>query len=322
MSCKIEGCQLPKNHFNPLIAPFTRWHGKVVKSFEAFPKKAIAKEIAKRIAILVAAPFAYLALGILALAGLLSHSDYKRNHRIELKSAKLKKQDEMELQKKKIEESQGLKGMINALGGIQNIRELHPPADWKGTFELKELSSPVMSYYHQQNPCFIITYLKPQKTVEDNFQFKKEGTTLCSDIILWDRKNEEWKLLNDGELGYHPSKSFIAKGSAHEKFMLDRIGRLIKGEPVGMLQNYPGMGLFIPEDKSSYKPADSYLKGEDLVAYMKIPTKYYEVEPLSGTTDLFLYDPGRTAIENFNSFYEKYPASSQKKSSQIKDNLA
>ena len=97
MSCKVEGCNLTKYHYNPLITPLVKFHGKIVQTFDSLPKKAQVAEIAKRILRVIVAPFAYLALGPAALVGIAFNASWQKSHESEHKNEK--KQNEVEAQK-------------------------------------------------------------------------------------------------------------------------------------------------------------------------------------------------------------------------------
>lgn len=320
MSCKVEGCNLSKYHYNPLITSLGKFHGKVVNTFDSLPKKDKVAEVAKRIVRLVAAPFAYLALGLAKLVGLAFNASWKKSHESALKKAELKKIEEQ----KKIEDSQGLTGLINALGGQEAVDKFPVNEKWDGVLKPLEMPGPVMrGFFNKGSPLFVFTYFKPntEDAVEGIFQKQKTGTYVQhSEGLGWNNETGQWQMFgqDESELDLRPS-GHILKGSVLEKHMLDRVSRLMKGEPVGMLQRYPGMGFIMPEDKTPFKPTDSYLKGEELEAYKKADTGFYEVEVEEGVTDLFLYDPREPAKSNAQKLLASFPKCVKKPAEESKE---
>ncbi|HEX2583391.1 MAG TPA: hypothetical protein VHL30_04670 [Chlamydiales bacterium] len=59
---------------NPLVNPIINFHSKISSSFDNLPSQGKILEIAKRVALIAISPLAYLALGLLALAGLAFNS--------------------------------------------------------------------------------------------------------------------------------------------------------------------------------------------------------------------------------------------------------
>lgn len=80
MVCKIDACNRPIYHHNPLIDPLLNFHGKIINLLCELPKEGIALEVAIRIGYVVVSPFAYLALSFTALAGLILSRIWKRRH--------------------------------------------------------------------------------------------------------------------------------------------------------------------------------------------------------------------------------------------------
>jgi hypothetical protein len=83
---------------NPLIKPLIKFHGKIASSFDCLPSQGKTLEIAKRVVIIVISPFAYLTLGLLALAGIAANSVFK-NRAVKNLSNKPQNQNSIQNQK-------------------------------------------------------------------------------------------------------------------------------------------------------------------------------------------------------------------------------
>lgn len=90
MPCKVNGCSQSKHHYNPAISSLNKYNHHLANSFSALPEKGKAAECAKRIVLILAIPFAYLALSLSSMIGLTFDSALKKKHEEEILSLKPK----------------------------------------------------------------------------------------------------------------------------------------------------------------------------------------------------------------------------------------
>jgi len=309
MACKIEGCNSSKYHYNPLITPLKNFHGRVVKAWDNLLKDGLG-EVVKRIGTFVIALIAYPGLGLVALGGLVSNKFWLTKHPQVIDSAK-----------KHIEVGQGYEGMVKALGGKEVCDDLPEINHWRsGEMKLDELQTSVMKGSHRDDSSFFVfSYFKRELNDDDMELLKRSGEYIGYSAVKeggdFVEVEDECEYVWQGNVnGYQSELNFRAQqdipvGSFLEKCMLDRIKRLMQGEPVGRLKEYPGLLICIgkPDNKDDFRPTDSYLKGEELEIFMDEDCEYYEVEVEEGATDLFLYDPNKTEEENKLALLEKFP---------------
>ena len=168
--------------------------------------------------------------------------------------------------------------MVKALGGIDNVLSL-PIQDLNSIDALT--TSVYRAYANDGSVCVVFCY------------DKHDGMNFNNVVERLKRVGNKWKLdwtsgaqgnFNIGIL------SDINDGSLGQKYMLEKISRLIQGKPIGQLKKYD-IGGKKPEDKSTYRPNDAYLKGNELDEYMDIEDAYfYETNPQHGITDIRLHD--------------------------------
>lgn len=303
MSCRVIDCRESNNyHYNPLCATFHEFHGRVVACFDRMPDRGNCKEIVKRVAIVIVAPFAYIALGLSYLVGIISNSFWKDSHTAELQNKKAeaeeleKKKAEAEaLEKKKAIEAEVLEWLpfpkiMKAFGGAEKVKNI-PKLD-KEIFDIKEMTDPVMMFFKDQKPAFYFAVF--EKTV-DNTVVSENKVKKCVSLhgMAWNHDVNQWYaspknpiLSNAEKLVCFPGEKLVKE----EEFIADRIERLINGKSIGVLEVFPGLPIMLPEDKSPYKPneADSYLKGKDLDAYMQTQFIAYEKAPVEGSQETTL----------------------------------
>lgn len=187
--------------------------------------------------------------------------------------------------------------MVDALGGIDALMMLPEIslADWNGVFNqelIKRLPGSVVWGMGNKHPFIVFLYTS---AVESG----------AVQIEMLSRTNDGWK----GESS-HPVGEFVLRKVGHGTIqdrtveagvMLKRIGRFVRGEAVGVMLPYqkhkdPKNRIVIhtnlqaaaaapfffgaharPEDRDYWRPADSYLKGDELECYMGIEDiQFYE----------------------------------------------
>jgi hypothetical protein len=272
MSCKVQGHTGSNYQRNPLISPLLDFHGRFLKTADNLRQEGKFAEVCKRIGYIVAAPFAYLALAFLALAGIIFNPIWKNKH--------VKKVEVIEKEK-----FEGIPSeMIQALGGVEKVRNLPKIVNWNGSNDI--LPFPIMFSEHKDGPILIFTTRKamPYYDLYPNSYY----IMFPIEAIQWQDKTETWRIKNpkESELGLRCSIP-IKKGSLEEKYMIERIARLVKGEPVGKFKQYTNKNTSAPvfskpDNKDEFRPADSYLKGEELEQYMGLNTVFYESEVPNG----------------------------------------
>jgi len=180
--------------------------------------------------------------------------------------------------------------MVDALGGIDQVLSFPKIGEWTGQITKSELKAPVM---RGDDGSLLFCYFKQgdrAKITGEYLKRNKDGT--------W-----EGAYSFPSELNLRVSNLKIKDGSLEEKYMLDKIHRLMNYKSVGRLEIYFENMFMKPADKESFRPTNAYLKGEDLTAYMDIETLFYE-RALKESTDIFLWDPRKTVKENKKLFKE------------------
>lgn len=173
--------------------------------------------------------------------------------------------------------------MVEALGGMDNVLKFPNLENWNGDITINHMTAPVVRGNHGK-PFLLFCYLVwNDETGKFNRLPKGEYLSRNKDDS-WEGAYGEATQLNLGVGSNH-----IIKGSLAEKQMLNRIKRLINGEPVGIIQRYTKAGeevLFVKENIDT--PKNAYLKSDELAAFMKEPTNQYERDPVKGS-EVFLY---------------------------------
>jgi chemotaxis protein histidine kinase CheA len=166
--------------------------------------------------------------------------------------------------------------MVEALGGFEKFMSFPTLQNWTPAIKREELTGSVMVGNKEGKPFIVFCYrirgeLKESGEIKVSFAFKSE---------CFERSEEGWTGANgsSNELNFKNSKS-VKEGSLEEKYLLDRIRRLMNYETVGRLNGCVKGEL----------PKDAYLQGEDLEHYMNLDLGYYERKPEEGTTDIFLW---------------------------------
>lgn len=185
--------------------------------------------------------------------------------------------------------------MVNALGGIEKVLSIPIIENWNGVLDKTNMSAPVMRGISKQGPFLLFSYK----------MFLKKYDTVKIDYLV--RTSKGWQgACFKGELNLGLGETSILEGSLEENYMLNRIARLMKGQPLGKLKNYPDV-LLINPNREIPQPEDAYLKGDELTAYMKFETIFYEKKVKPNTTNLFLWDLNRTDDQNNKYLLEKFP---------------
>lgn len=305
MACSISGCKEHNFHYNPLIEPLIKFHGKVIRTFDTLPKNGKVLEVVKRIAQVVAAPFAYLGLSMTALVGLCCNRHWKSTHSkkiAEIKSAKAKTKAEEEARVKAAEEEQrkaaeearrrleltekirretveGLDNprFIQAMGGAEAVRAIpHIDRSWDGDPDMKWMTAPVMKYIKNDVTYFMFAlyYLHPDPALK----YFNKGVA----ILSWNNQDKYWQCPSPQGVPHdllitptHDSR--VVLGSQEETKMIERIDHLISQEPVGFFVR-----------KGTLSPAEE---------------KAVEAQ----CTDLFLYDPRISEDLNWHAVLTKFP---------------
>ncbi len=275
MTCQVVGCGRPQNHYNLWKAELIEFHGRVVNCFDALPEEGKWAELAKRVALVAASPFLYLAYSIVYLAGMITDMYWENKHIAEI----------AEIEKEKIEWLPCPR-VIKALGGAEKVKQL--PELKVLTANPKQMEHPVMIHFHEGKPAFLFrVFLENGKSGPDDPGYPNHsGSGVIA--IAWNPQLQAWTGTNENPLLL--MQDLIPKDSLDEKYMAEKIERLVQGKPVGLMERYPGLGLFVPDDKSPYRPDEktSYLKGAALDEYMKTKTPYYEKEVIPGEEEIVL----------------------------------
>lgn len=204
--------------------------------------------------------------------------------------------------------------MVEALGGWEKMKTF-PVIYFTDTIDLDDLTAPVMIGEPGKPILVFCYYIK--NTFNDPY-LKKPSTGKYE--LKWEyicREPQGWKPADNVHCPLHlndPNR--ITEGSLGEKHMLDRIRRLMNGEAVGCLHRYEGYLLNKPDDVEKIRPKNSYLKGDEMTAYMKeAGTLWYERELEEKTTDLYLWDPSKDRTQQNLEFVAKFPNVIEKKPS-------
>ena len=172
--------------------------------------------------------------------------------------------------------------MVEALGGLERMKTFPTLTNWKGTLSVDDLKAPVMIGNRNGTPFLLFCYMKRKETHLSGYS---TGEYIERSPIGW-----KGAYATESELNLRDPNA-IKEGSLDEKHMLDRVRRLMNAEPVGILKKYKDVAISKPADKETIRPDDSYLKGDEMTAYMDLATIFYEREVEEGTTDLYLIDP-------------------------------
>ena len=194
--------------------------------------------------------------------------------------------------KKKLLDAYGPQ-MVEALGGLEKMKTFPTLTNWKGTLRVDDLKAPVMIGNRNGTPFLLFCYIKRDEEHVPHYPVKEYfDLNGCSTGEYIERTPEGWKgaYATQSELNLRDPNA-IKEGSLDEKHMLDRVRRLMNAEPVGILKSYEDFAILKPADKETIRPDDSYLKGDEMTAYMDLATIFYEREVEEGSTDLYLIDP-------------------------------
>ena len=182
--------------------------------------------------------------------------------------------------------------MIDALGGVKKILDLPVINNWN--FDEKTLPGPVTIGRKSDSQITLI------------FCYGRLTDKLRLDSEILERDGNGWKHRPKGlvaptnltEIDFTKNCEKIEDGSVTERFMTDKISRLVNGRAVGFVAKYPNTGFNKNLNKDETRPDNSYLNGAELEAYMDLETIYYETKPADGYTDLILYNPAVSRAEN------------------------
>lgn len=267
--CRIEGCDLPNYHYNPLISPLASFHGRLVKTFDTLPENKKVVEVAKRIVVCVAAPLAYLVLGLTALIGLALDGIFVKSH-----SIREDVQDAGRVSEQRPQPPRGFDQFMAAFGGRDAFERIDVLTEWDGTISPEFMTSPIMRHDHPDKVFVLFHLTKPQLT-RDQIPM---GRVHYVDVLVWNKHTESLEGamtdVNDLDLAANGS---VAPGSLLEDVIYDRVRRLVTGQYVGYAKRYQGVILLKPENKDEYRPNDAYLEREMLDRFMDENTLRYEV---------------------------------------------
>jgi len=194
--------------------------------------------------------------------------------------------------------------MVEALGGKAALESL-PVWDlrkWNGT--INEIPAPIMRGI-RDNGCPFLVFAYLVKRIEIVGGKGYPYTTLSGEFIEWNPSKKLWEMQQTMGVSNQLSLAIdvpgtIEKGSIEERYMLDRINRLMKGEPVGPLVPYPSDMLVKPKDFIVPRPDDAYLEGEAFEEYSKCRTRRYERKYEKDRSAVLLCDPRtKQAITEF-----------------------
>jgi hypothetical protein len=169
--------------------------------------------------------------------------------------------------------------MVEALGGIEAVKQMPIFANWGGTtgprFAGEQVPpAPITRYYDSYGTPFLVFYY-----------FKKEPSGWSAYVDCLCKEENGW-MGPSSELGRTMvGKDLFKEPNAEwERVLLDKVRRLVRGEAVGLLKEY-----------SSVLPEDVVMQGED---YAALGLRYYELKPEGGPTGIFLGDPTKDVAEN------------------------
>lgn len=180
--------------------------------------------------------------------------------------------------------------MLEALGGIDAVANLPVIEDWtwswRKDFENIEIKGPLMiGWRDPTKPFLLLSYWI--RNEEGYF-----STEPISATELLARGENGWSWMYNSldqspelTLGYD---KVIPDDNPKEKYMLDRIKRLLNDESIGVVEHYPEYGLTIARPKVLQRPTDAYLKDDELTEYLTLNFDYYETVPQPGKKEIFL----------------------------------
>lgn len=174
--------------------------------------------------------------------------------------------------------------IVEAIGGEAAFSSLPVVVNEDGVFDVEDMTAPIMKGSFGNYKYLLFSYI-----MEDATGKNKEYL----EFLSWKENEQCWWSPRSykRELAFCFSNEKIQKGSAEEHYMLNRIKRLVDGEPIGKLERYTSNGvdlLYKPNDKDLYRPSDAYLKGAELEAFMDFPCMFYERECPFGSFDIIL----------------------------------
>lgn len=129
-------------------------------------------------------------------------------------------------------------------------------------------------------------------------------------------EGSHWKIGANGDnfaLAFIGRGDIIPLGTPEEEYLYDRIGRLIKKEPLGGWKSFNFEDMTQAEDKSyAYKlppPPDAYLQGDDFKRHSDRFSfyGYYERKCLPDLPEFFLRDPGKEEKAELQNLENHYP---------------
>lgn len=186
--------------------------------------------------------------------------------------------------------------MVDALGGEDYALQIPVIEKWDGVIgrvDLKSFQAPVMrGNFSDGRPFLLFCYVKRDA---NSYQF-------YVDCLVRQEHGWESPKVEKSELGQTLIQCTIFKDTSRhrerEKYMLDRIKRLMRGEAVGLLKA-------LPSDRTVL-PSDAFLQKEELHKLIALDLAAYEQRPKEGTTGLFLCDP--THVEDsLQQLHAKFP---------------
>lgn len=193
--------------------------------------------------------------------------------------------------------------MVNALGGKEAVLALPELKDWKGDLNVSHMTAPIMKgTFKNGSPFLLFSFL----------QFDPDQQKFTTKAEYLGLKGNSWDLTPNGNdqmsLKMNQERSPLMLHSREEYYMCDRIRRVVKGEPVGLLTIYPNNRYEKPANIEEMElPENAYLEGDALKEYMRFKNFYYERKCPKGFTDLFLCDPTKNSQEGFETLSKKNP---------------
>lgn len=288
--CKIEGCQLPNFHHNPLVSPVIKFHGRVLKTFDALPENGKVIAVAKRVAIVVVSPLAYLVLGLTALLGLALDRYFVKGHK--------KSEDVDGLEEEEVIQDDdpvpllGNNKFFNVFEGRAAFDQIPELEGWDGTLDVTQMTASLMKSEGENKVYVLFRILVPSIDIET--RLPNGRTRLEMGVLHWNTQSETIE-------GIYGTESQVVlcvgnavdSGSMLEDVIFDRVKRLMNGEYVGYAKRYPRVALMKPDNHDEFRPDDAYLSGEDLESYMDQDTLYYEVAQgnVGGLNKIHLVEP-------------------------------
>ncbi len=184
--------------------------------------------------------------------------------------------------------------MIKAIGGIDAVMNL-PIVEGISSMNQKDLlallKAPIMIYFGKRSVDIgLVFFLVKDVCPKDQGE---HIVSICPQVLRRSTNGEGWQnpIYGNPELTLQGTE--MKDGSIAERFMTEKIDRLVKGEPVGLLKKYEGCVAFKTEDLDP--PSDAYLKDMNkdvaLQIYMDSTAVVYETNPKKGFPDIVLVDP-------------------------------